>query len=168
MVRIGFIIMWNIICKYKQYGRISFDFVVYFMYFCLIGTKDMRYRILITMIISFVCTAFINIADKIHVSDNEIQACLVNALENHVDEISTVDFDIFTSGETNYTATNNCPRHFSKRQSIQRLPDRYVFHTNGKAYDKSFIVTYRNIFYHSHTGLIVPYHTHLSLGVLII
>ena len=168
MVRIGFIIMWNIICKYKQYGRISFDFVVYFMYFCLIGTKDMRYRILITMIISFVCTAFINIADKIHVSDNEIQACLVNALENHVDEISTVDFDIFTSGETNYSTTNSNTRNFTKRQSVQRLPDRYIFQTNGKAYDKSFITTYRNVFYHSHIGLLVPYHTHISLGVLII
>ena len=128
----------------------------------------MRFRILILTLISFVCTAFINIADKIHVSDNEIYACMLNAPENHVDEISTVDFDIFTSGETNYSTTNSNTRNFTKRQSYQRLPDRYVFHTNGKSYDKSFIQTYRNVFYHSHTGLLVPYHTHISLGVLII
>ena len=128
----------------------------------------MRFRILILTLISFVCTAFINIADKIHVSDNEIQTCMLNALENHVDEISTVDSDIFTSGETNYSTTNSNTRNFTKRQSYQRLPDRYVFHTNGKSYDKSFIQTYRNVFYHSHTGLLVPYHTHISLGVLII
>lgn len=128
----------------------------------------MRFRILILTLISFVCTAFINIADKIHVSDNEIQTCMLNALENHVDEISTVDSDIFTSGETNYSTTNSNTRNFTKLQSYQRLPDRYVFHTNGKSYDKSFIQTYRNVFYHSHTGLLVPYHTHISLGVLII
>ena len=128
----------------------------------------MNFRLLIVALISFVCTAFINIADKIYVSDNEIQTCILNATDNHSDTITSTDFTVLTSGESNYTATNNCARHFSKRQSIQRLPDRYVFHTNGKAYDKSFIVTYRNIFYHSHTGLIVPYHTHLSLGVLII
>lgn len=128
----------------------------------------MRFRILILTLISFVCTAFINIADKIHVSDNEIQTCMLNALENHVDEISTVNSDIFTSGETNYSTTNSNTRNFTKRQSYQRLPDRYVFHTNGKSYDKSFIQTYRNVFYHSHTGLLVPYHTHISLGVLII
>ena len=128
----------------------------------------MRFRILIITIISFVCTAFINIADKIHVSDNEIHACMLNALENHVDEISTVDFDIFTSGEANYSTTNSSTRNYTKRQSVQRLPDRYVFHTNGKSYDKSFIQTYRNVFYHSQTGLLVPYHTHISLRVLII
>ena len=128
----------------------------------------MNFRLLIVALISFVCTAFVNIADKIYVSENEILTCIQNATENHSDTISSTDFTVLTSGESNYTATNNCPRHFSKRQSIQRLPDRYVFHTNGKAYDKSFIVTYRKIFYHSHTGLIVPYHTHLSLGVLII
>ena len=128
----------------------------------------MKFRLLIVTLICFVCTAFINVADKIYVSDNEIQTCILNATDNHSDTITSTDFTVLTSGESNYTATNNCTRHFSKRQSIQRLPDRYVFHTNGKAYDKSFIVTYRNIFYHSHTGLIVPYHTHLSLGVLII
>lgn len=128
----------------------------------------MNFRLLIVALISFVCTAFVNIADKIYVSDNEILTCIKNATENHSDTISSTDFTVLTSGESNYTATNNCPRHFTKRHSIQRLPDRYVFHTNGKAYDKSFIVTYRNIFYHSHTGLIVPYHSHLSLGVLII
>lgn len=128
----------------------------------------MKFRLLIVTLICFVSTAFINIADKIYVSDNEIHTCILNATENHSDTITSTDFSVLSPGESNYTATNNCPRHFSKRQSIQRLPDRYVFHTNGKAYDKSFIVTYRNIFYHSHTGLIVPYHTHLSLGVLII
>lgn len=128
----------------------------------------MRFRILILTIISFVCTAFISIADKLHVSDNEIHACMLNALENHVDEISTVDFDIFTSGETNYSTTNSNTRNFTKRQSAQRLPDRYIFQTNGKAYDKSFITTYRNVFYHSYIGPLVPYHTHISLGVLII
>ena len=128
----------------------------------------MKFRLLIVTLICFVCTAFVNIADKLYVSDIEIQTCILKATENHSDTITSTDFSILTPGESNYTATNNCPRHFSKRQSIQRLPDRYVFHTNGKAYDKSFIVTYRNIFYHSHTGLIVPYHTHLSLGVLII
>lgn len=128
----------------------------------------MHFRILIISIISFICAAFVNIADKIHVSDTEIQVCMMNAPENHVDEISTIDFDIFTSGQTNYSTTNTGTRNFTKRQSIQRLPDRYIFHTNGKSYDKSFIQTYQTIFYHSHTGLIVPYHTHLSLGVLII
>lgn len=128
----------------------------------------MNFRLLIVALIGFVCTAFVNIADKIYVSENEIRTCIQNATENHSDTISSTDFTVLTSGESNYTATNNCPRHFTKRHSIQRLPDRYVFHTNGKAYDKSFIVTYRNIFYHSHTGLIVPYHSHLSLGVLII
>lgn len=128
----------------------------------------MNFRLLIVALISFVCTAFVNIADKIYVSDNEILTCIQNATENHSDTISSTDFTVLTSDESNYTATNNCPRHFTKRHSIQRLPDRYVFHTNGKAYDKSFIVTYRNIFYHSYTGLIVPYHSHLSLGVLII
>ena len=128
----------------------------------------MHFRILILTIISFICTAFFNIADKIHVSENEIHDCILNATDNHVDEISTTDFDIFTSGETNYTAHNSNTRHFSKRQSIQRLPDRYIFHTNGKSYDKSYIVTYQNLLYSSYTGLIVPYHTHLSLGVLII
>ena len=128
----------------------------------------MKFRLLIVTLICFVSTAFINIADKIYVSDNEIHTCILNATENHSDTITSTDFSVLSPGESNYTATNNSPRHFSKRQSIQRLPDRYVFHTNGKAYDKSFIVTYRNIFYHSHTGLIVPYHTHLSLGVLII
>ena len=128
----------------------------------------MNFRLFIVALIGFVCTAFVNIADKIYVSENEIRTCIQNATENHSDTISSTDFTVLTSGESNYTATNNCPRHFTKRHSIQRLPDRYVFHTNGKAYDKSFIVTYRNIFYHSHTGLIVPYHSHLSLGVLII
>ena len=128
----------------------------------------MNFRLLIVALISFVCTAFVNIADKIYVSDNEILTCIQNATENHSDTISSTDFTVLTSGESNYTATNNCPRHFTKRHSIQRLPDRYVFHTNGKSYDLSFIQNYRNVFYHSHTGLLVPYHTYLSLGVLII
>ena len=145
-----FLSLWSVLCTFA------------------VSNYCMNFRLLIVAIISFICTAFANIADKIYVSENEILTCIQNATENHSDTISSTDFTVLNSGESNYTATNNCPRHFSKRQSIQRLPDRYVFHTNGKAYDKSFIVTYRNMFYHSHAGLIVPYHTHLSLGVLII
>ena len=128
----------------------------------------MKFRLLIVTLISFICTAFINIADKAYVSDNEIQLCIKNATDNHADTICSTDFTVLTSAETNFTTTNNCPRHFTKRQSIQRLSERYVFYTNGKVYDKSFITTYRNIFYHSRTGIIVPYHSHMSLGVLII
>ena len=128
----------------------------------------MKFRLLIVTLISFICTAFINIADKAYVSDNEIQLCIQNATYNHADAISSTDFTVHATGETNFTTNNNCPRHFTKRQSIQRLSERYVFYTNGKVYDKSFITTYRNIFYHSNIGLIVPYHSHLSLGVLII
>ena len=128
----------------------------------------MHLRLLIISILSFICTAFINVADKIHVSDTEIFECMLAAPDNHSDEISSVDFVNFTSGESNYTTTNSNVRNFTKRKSIQRLPDRYVFHTNTKSYDKSYILSYQTLFYQFQTGLIVPYHTHLSLGVLII
>lgn len=128
----------------------------------------MHFRLLIISILCFICTAFINVADKIHVSDTEIFECMLAAPDNHSDEISSVDFVNFTSGESTYTTTNSNVRNFTKRQSIQRLPDRYVFHTNTKSYDKSYILSYQTLFYQSQTGLIVPYHTYLSLGVLII
>lgn len=126
----------------------------------------MRFRLLIITLLCFICTAFVNVADKIYVSDNETGSYVSITQKNHGYQISNENFDIINPAEANYTCQNSGSGNLTKRKTDQRLTDRYTFYTNGKSYDASLINDYQQSLYHGSNALLVPFRSHISLRIL--
>ena len=126
----------------------------------------MQFRLLIITLLGFICTTFVNVADKIYVSDNETISYINVIPENHGYQISNENFDIINPAESHYTCQYTGSRNFTKRKTDQRLPDRYTFQTNGKSYDASLINDYQQSLYHDSNGLLIPLRSHISLRIL--
>ena len=126
----------------------------------------MRFRLLIITLLSFICTAFINVADKIYVGEDETGLYIQTIQENHGYQISNEDFDILNPAESHFSCQNTGTRNFTKRKTDQRLPDRYTFYTNGRSHDVSLINDYLQSIYHYSRGLLFPFRSHISLRIL--
>ena len=126
----------------------------------------MRFRLLIITLISFICTAFINVADKIYVGDNESELCIQSIPENYSYELSDEDFDILNPAESCYSCHNSCARNFSKRKSDQRQSERYTFFTCGKSYNVTVQSNYQLTLKQNSNSLLVPFRSYISLGIL--
>ena len=135
------------------------------MYVCEVLEK-MRFRLLIITLIGFICTTLINVADKIYVSDNESVLSNYEAPLNNGFEISNEDFDILNPAESSYSCQNQNTRTFSKRKSEHRLPSRHTFCTCGKSYNVILISNYPHSFNQNSNGLLIPFRSHISLGIL--
>ena len=126
----------------------------------------MKPRLLIISILTLLCTAFINAADK---DCNNLQPEISKIIAGHISahELSSPEHNILLPRQTNFASPTQT-RTVSKRNNIQKYQFRYIFLLSGKALGKSFIETYQHSFHSFTSGLLTPYRHHLSLGRLII
>ena len=126
----------------------------------------MKPRLLIISLLTLLCTAFINAADKDYsYMQSDTSGIIAERISVH--EISSPEHNILLPRQTNF-ASQNQTRTVSKRNNIQKYQFRYIFLISGKALGKSFIETYQLSFRSFTSGLLTPYRHHLSLGRLII
>ena len=126
----------------------------------------MKPRLLIISILTLLCTAFINAAEK---DCNNLQPEISKIIAGHISahELSSPEHNILLPRQTSFTSPTQT-RTVSKRNNIQKYQFRYIFLLSGKALSKSFIETYQHSFHSFTSGLLTPYRHHLSLGRLII
>jgi hypothetical protein len=130
----------------------------------------MKYRLLLIMFLSIICTAFTGADDRIfnsfeqdvEISDSITPSCLDS-------EITTPSNDLIAARQNNFT-TNSPTRTVSKRTSSggYRTLVKYLTCIFGKIADRNFVEFYQVICNLMPSGLSESHRHLISLGKLII
>ena len=125
----------------------------------------MKIKLLIISVLGLLCAAFADAGNDFFPEPSPVQEIFVEYLDNQ--EISAPQQKLLLPRQTNLASAPQI-RTAAKRNISQRNQFRYIFFISGKAVDRSFVKTYRQLFQHFSSGLMTPFRHHLSLGRLII